>query len=451
MSYTEDIRHILAKYLPANSLRARFVSGMMWVTAGSLSRQSVNFIVGVIVARIIGVREFGKLAVIQTTILLLAELGQAGIGFSATRYVASSRDIDLEKTGRIIGFAFISTLFCALFMGFNLSLFSSKICSFVLPNQDLSREIRLASMWVIFEMINVLQIRILNGFEAFQSCAIYSLCQAVLQLPLAILGAHYAGLVGIIVSFSSVSIVSCVVGQIILRRECRRHNISITYRNIWEERGMLRMSTMVAICSIAMNLTNWLVGIMVAKQPNGMLEFGLFNAAARFQSILLFLPLKINDVTVPVLANLQTQGNRRGFTKALAGAICFTVTVTSGGALLAYFYADQLMTWYGAEFASGAPVLRIVVFGAVASAVWTILTAGLWAAERATEMVVLDIVRGSLLLGLCLAGYAISAHNLALAYLYSYTVGVLLVLVVLLRYIRYRWSTRIIAETPTTC
>jgi len=422
----------------------------MWVTVGSLCRQGVNFIIGIYVARMIGIKDFGKLAVIQSTIYMLAELGQAGVGFSATKYVASMRSIDAEKTGRIIGFSFLFTLACALIMGTTLYLFSTDISKAVLPEQDISAEIRFASIWIIFEMINYLQIRVLNGFEAFRNTAIYNLSQAMIQLPLAIWGAYSGGLTGTIVAFSIVSIISCMVGQVLLRKQCNYCNISITYHDVWQERGMLKMSTMVSFCGVAMYATNWLVGIMLAKQPSGLTEFGLFNAASRFQSILLFIPKKIYDVTVPVLANLQSEGNRRAFTKVLMGAGLFTVIVTSTGCLILVFFAEDLMKLYGAEFAMGADILKIIALGAVISAVWTVSTAGLWAAEKSNQMFSLDIIRGSLLLGLCLAGFAINAHDLALAYLYSYSIAILPLLFALYKLVKQPWPTKVIANPNPT-
>ena len=420
----------------------------MWVTAGSLCRQSVNFIIGIYVARMIGIKDFGKLAVIQSTIYMLAELGQAGVGFSATKYVASMRSIDSERTGRIIGFSLIFTVGCAILMGSSLYLFSTVISKAVLPEQDISTEIRFASLWIIFEMINYLQIRVLNGFEAFSNTAAYNLSQAILQLPLAIWGAYYGGLTGTIIALSLVSTISCLVGQVLLRKQCKQFDITITYRNVWQERGILKMSTMVGVCGIAMYATNWFVGILLVKQPNGLTEFGMFNAASRFQSILLFIPKKIYDVTVPVLANLQAEGNRRGFTKALMGAGLFTIIITSTGCLGLVFFAENLMQLYGAEFALGAGILRIIAFGTVISAIWTVSTAGLWAAEKSNQMFSLDMIRGSLLLGLCLTGFAINAHDLALAYLYSYSFAIIPLFYALYKLIKEPWDSKTIAA-PT--
>ncbi len=196
---------------------------------------------------------------------------------------------------------------------------------------------------------------------------------------------------------------------------------------------------------MAMNTANWLAGILLARQPLGLREFGLFNAAGRLQSVLLFLPSRIFQVTVPVLANLQAEGNRRGFIKALAGVATLTVLVTGFFAGIFLLFPDQLMSLFGREFAKGSGVLRIIAVVCVASSAWTVATAGLWAARKANQMLILDGTRGLLLVGICLSGFVVNARSLAFAFLASYLVGLVLLSGVLFRFVRQPWPSEKLA------
>ena len=435
----DNSRQIAGNDNSGASVGKRFAAGMSWTVAGTVFRQAANFAVGIYIARILGIAEFGKLAVIQSSILMLAGLGQAGIGLSATRHIATLRASDQRRTGRIIGFTLLFTGMTALLMCLLLVLLSHQIGSAILPGSMISMELKLSGVWILFELVSLVQLRILAGLEAFQSSAKVNVWQSLFLLPLAIVGAYFAGLKGAVIAMASVSLLSCIVGHCVLESECTRFGITISYRNVWREKGILRMSSMVWLSSIAMNTTTWFVGILLARQPLGIYEFSLYNAAGRFQNILLFLPMRIFEVSIPVLSNLQAEGNRTGFRKFMiyAGSITFGFSVV--GSLVMVSFADRLMSWYGTDFAAGANVLKYVAVGCIATSVWTVASAGLWAAEKSKQMLVLDLLRGSILIILCMAGLASSAVTLTMAQIASYAICVALLLAVLVRYMKHPW------------
>jgi O-antigen/teichoic acid export membrane protein len=435
-----NLPRLLKAHIPANSMRARFASGIAWTVVGSLLRQGTNFLVTIFVARIIGVTDFGILAIIQSTVYVVADFGQAGIGLSTTKYIASFRSTDRQRAGRLIGFSLIFTSICALIVGLSVFAFASRISVTLLPGSNLTAELKLASFWIVFEMINNLQLRILGGLEAFRKSASVVFCQAIGLLLFVTVGAYKGGEIGTLIALTAVSVIGAIVGQVILVRECNRLDICISCRHLWKERGILRMSAMVWISSIAMNTTNWLVGILLARHPSGLTEMGLFNASNRFQNILLFLSLKICDVMVPILANLQSEGNRQRFAKVVISMGLITVSLTAAGAILLVAFSDRLMSWYGPAFALGSGVLKIAAVGCIVISAWSVTTAVLWAAEKSRLMLLLDVFRGALLVGICMRGMATSAQNLAMAYLMSYSIGLIFVFIALFRYLRTPWS-----------
>ena len=218
MKWFDKTKLLFTVYLPRNSLRKRFAEGMAWVITGSLFRQGANFLMGILVARFLGLQDFGKLAVLQSTIYMLANFGQAGIGLSATKYIASSRKIDRERTGRIIAFTLIFTGISALLTGTLMFLFSDSLAEMVLPKGNLGMEFRIASGWVVFEMISLLQLRLFAGLESFHRSAYLNIIQALLLLPFIYTGINYWGLVGGIIALLVVSALNCIIGQLLIIR-----------------------------------------------------------------------------------------------------------------------------------------------------------------------------------------------------------------------------------------
>lgn len=435
-----NFRQSAAGSSAAASLGKRFAAGMSWTIAGTLFRQVASFAVGIYVARILGIAEFGKLAVLQSSVLMVTGFAQAGIGLSATRHIATLRSTDQGRTGSIIGFTLSFACITALAVCTLLLLFSGAAESALLPGTSLAGALQLSGVWILFELVSLVQLRILAGLEAFRGSATVNLWQSVSLIPFAVVGAQSAGLQGTVLAMAAVSLLSCLVGQYVLENECSRFGITIRYRNSWRERGILRMSSMVWLSSIAMNITNWLVGILLARQPGGIYQFGLFSAAGRFQNILLFLPMRIFEVSIPVLSNLQAEGDQKGFRKSIMYSASVTFAFSAVGALVMILCADRLMSWYGADFAAGTSVLKYVSLLCLVSSVWTVASAALWAAEKSTEMVLLDLLRGGILIGICAAGLVSTAAGLAWAQIASYLVAVVMLLWVLCRYLKKPWG-----------
>lgn len=436
---SHNLRQMSGASYSAASLGKRFATGMSWTVAGTVFRQAANFALGIYLARILGIAEFGKLALIQSTVLMVAGFGQAGIGLSATKHIATLRSSDPGRTGGIIGFTLLFTALAALAICLLLLLCAAPIGSLLLPGGAISGDVGFSGIWIMFELVSLVQLRVLAGLEAFQGSARINLWQSLFLLPAAAAGAWYAGLTGTVLALASVSLLSCMIGQCVLEGECARFGIRIRYRGVWGERGMLQMSSMVWLSSIAMNTTTWFVGILLARQPLGVYQFGLYNAAGRFQNLLLFLPMRIFEVSIPVLSNLQAEGDQAGFRKFMVYASSLTFLFSLLGSVLLALCAESLMSWYGAEFAAGADVLRYFAVGCILSSVWTVASAGLWAAEKARQMLLLDILRGSLLVALCLAGLASSAVALTVAQIASYAVALTFLLCVLFRYMKRPW------------
>jgi O-antigen/teichoic acid export membrane protein len=426
----------IRSYVPVKSLRERFAKGMIWVVTGSSVRQGANFVAGIILARMLGITDFGKLAVIQSTVLMLTGFGQAGIGLSSTKYIASTRSTDPQRAGRIIGFTLSFITLMAFAIVLIIILFSASIASWISPGSKISYELKISCCWIMFELVNWVQLSLLAGLESFNRSAYINLWQAIFLLPTIIVGAYFYKLSGTIIAFSVISMIGCISGHFYLKKECTSFDIKICFRNSWQERVIFKMSVMVWLSGIAMNVTNWLVGILLVRQQSGLLEFALFSAAQRLQNIVIFIPSRIYQVSVPILSNLLAIGNRSGFKKALLGASAIVLGITTVGISPIYFFSDQFMLWYGTAFLKGSAVLKIIVLSTVVSSSWTIASAGLWAAEQSKQMLMLDIIRGFLLVTLCMAGMAASAEKLALAYLTSYTIGLTLMFIVLSRYMK---------------
>jgi O-antigen/teichoic acid export membrane protein len=171
------------------------------------------------------------------------------------------------------------------------------------------------------------------------------------------------------------------------------------------------------------------VTILLSRQPAGFAELGLFNAAERWKTALLFLPNVLFQVVLPMLSNRKAAGDRRSCRRIVGASLGLALALTGSAALLVWSLSPVLMSWFGQAFSQGSGLLSLAALSAVVIAVYTVGSGALWALGKPAHMLSIDVVKTSLLLGLCLAGAARSAWSLMFAYLLSFAVGCAILLV----------------------
>src|SRR5882724_3592516 len=83
-----------------HSVRFQLARNTVWSVAGSASSQGSSLLAALLLGRMLGVVPFGKVALVQATVILLANLGEMGFALTTTKFVSRWRTVDPERAGR---------------------------------------------------------------------------------------------------------------------------------------------------------------------------------------------------------------------------------------------------------------------------------------------------------------------------------------------------------------
>ncbi|HET9596500.1 MAG TPA: oligosaccharide flippase family protein, partial [Anaeromyxobacteraceae bacterium] len=139
------LRARLARALPAGSLRRRLAGGALWSTVGAAAAQGLGLVAQALAARALGASGYGGLAVVLATVALLSELVTAGVGLTATRFVAEHRERDPARAGRILGLGAAVALAAGVALAATLALAAPLIARVALGTPELAPALRLAA------------------------------------------------------------------------------------------------------------------------------------------------------------------------------------------------------------------------------------------------------------------------------------------------------------------
>ena len=391
--------------------------------AGGVLMQGGTLLTSVVLARILGKYDFGRFAMIQSTMVALTALTGLGLGITAIKYVSQYRKAQPERAGRIMGLSSAVALAAAVCFSALLLVLAPSIGIRGLSTADF----RFSVVYVFFTTLNGYQVGALAGMEGFPRIARIS----ILYLPATVVFhwtlARWFGLRGAILAQGVSALLLWLLYQAALTLEGRSHGIVIRYRGAWQERGALvRFSLPAIVSGIGGSLAIWWCNTLLVR-VSGYAVLGMFTAASTLRALVVCLPALNARVISPLLNNLLAEGDVAGYRRTFWGAI-----ICNGGfalllALGLSVAGPQLLRVFGRDFVGSPALVTFLLAAGVTEVVATNLYQALFASRNFWWQVAVQAVWVGFLVSLSFA--AIPRHGavgLASAYLAAWCVSAVL-------------------------
>lgn len=372
----------LQRMLNAPLLR-RFLYGACWSGLATFTARFLVLLSTIYVARTLGREPMGQFGAVQTTMGLFGVFAGCGLGVATTRFVAELRHTDPVRTGRIIlcslGTATVLGGLCAVLCW----CLSSWLAWNVLAAPELTKPLQVGSVLIFCHTLQGVQAAALTGFEAFRANSLLQIVGGLGTFCGVVIGVRWGGVTGAVAALSTASAFQAVLGQVVLRTVIRAEAIPLLTGESWSETlKLLRFSLPLALSSLTVLPTEWLVTACLVNQPGGYGQLGLYSAACQWFNALLLIPMVVGQAALPVLSERWGRGDRRGFQRLMFLAMLSNVGLIFPLVAVGWSLSDWLMTRNGAAFAEGAGVLCVLLSATLVVAVQTPVGNSLQAAGR---------------------------------------------------------------------
>lgn len=337
--------------IAASPLHSRLAAGTFWSLSGLVASRLCGLIASVLIARMLGGTGFGELGVIQGTVGMFSVLAGFGLGITVTKHIAEFRHENPERAGRLIGLCSAVSLLTGAVMSLLLFLLSDPIAAGILSAPHLSRLLSLSAPLLVLGAWSGVQMGALTGLEAFKLIAKINLATGLLSFPFMVGGVLLGGLTGAVAGLLLVGLASCLIGSWALRGELHAAGINVLYSGFQKDRWILWKFTLPSLLSgLMVAPVAWACSAMLANQPGGYPELGVFNAANQWRLLSLALPAILMQVTLPIMAG---QGAGTGIKDRRSQILqTLKINLVVGLLLLTVFSALSpfIMGWYGDDF-----------------------------------------------------------------------------------------------------
>lgn len=357
----------LVNRLSSSVLAKRIMSGAFWAIFGTATGKLFVLVAGIICANILGKVGYGQFGMVRSTINLFVVFGTAGMGVTASKYIAQYKNIDKEYVGKIATITQIFALFAGCIVSILVLVFADYIASVTLKAPELTPEIRVGAILLFVTILNGAQNGILFGFEQFSSIAKNTFLASACESIFMILGAWLNGVFGAVLGFGLGYCALYLCNRISIRSTCKTYNIQRQWKSIKlsDLNVLYKFSLPAALSSILVMPAYWIVRTLIIRY-NGFGELGVYEAADQWRMIILFVPGALSQIVLPILSNVLEEDGKQSFWKVIWTNIAINAAITTFLSLVVLCCGEWLMQLNGKDFV-GSDSITYLAFSTVFS------------------------------------------------------------------------------------
>jgi O-antigen/teichoic acid export membrane protein len=359
-SLTTGLRRVL------RTLRERLLSGFLWNLTSALALQGSMLLSSLIVARLLGLEDFGIYAVVVGTAMMVAGVAQGSVGLIGTKYVGELLHTDPARVARVLRMCAVATSCTGLLAGLVLLLMASVVAQDLLRKPQVQSYIPWAALAVIFQVKVGYQYGALQGFGAFRLISYAGMASGLLQLVASAAGAWLNGVGGALAAFALASAGRWLFFGWALRRTRLEHRLPAggalrveDWRLVWSFALPASLAGFVTLSCL------WGVTVLVARQPDGLAWVALFSVGHQVRQVVLQAPLLLNAVSFSVLSRLKGQGESAEFRQVFWSNVTVGLALASALVVSLSLVAPQVLGLYGTDFKQGETLLVLLLVSAI--------------------------------------------------------------------------------------
>lgn len=368
MNYTR-IKSRIQNKLNKSELSKRLFKGISWSLIGSFGGKLFQLLAFIVVARVIGKEDYGRVGIIRSTIAMFMIFSTFGMSTTATRYISLYRNIFPQKALEIYKFANKTTLLFGSLFAVIVLLLSNSLANFTLYDASLTTALRIAAVTLLFLSLTATQTGVLNGFEDFKSLGVNSVINGLFQLTLIISGAYIWGINGAIAGLSLSAVLYWVQLKVAIRPNIARLNETI--KNSKDKVNLfsvfLKFSLPSLLASITVFPVLWWTKTELI-QHSGYEEMAVFDVAEQWYFTLLFIPNSLSSIILPLLTNTSVEGTSNQYRKLIKINLLINVLITFSLAIVIGLFSPFINSLYGKEFTNYFPMLIMLATAVICSA-----------------------------------------------------------------------------------
>ncbi|MBV9266334.1 MAG: oligosaccharide flippase family protein [Acidobacteriaceae bacterium] len=350
------------------SRRAHLSAGALWSVIATIAAQATVVLTNIMVARSVGHYAFGEYCVVQNTATTVGNLGAAGIGISATRFVAGLRSRNIDKLSAILRLLMQACTATGALFTIALAALAPQLAAAVFGEPSLAWMLRVVAVSIIFLTLGGFQQGVLLGFQAFRELAVANFLHLIVSLTIVALLLHFGGLTGAIIGVAGYSVSLWAWQRRAVLGKYREEGLDLTHSGSAEWSDVfIGCAIPSALAGILAQIAAWISNATVAKGVDGFKQFAFFSAAFTLRQVVAFLPAIVGRVVSPRLYDPDLSNEQFQRSLLTTAAVSGFVAALVAAPLLVI--APWILTFFGNGYDHAVAPARLLIASAILEAV----------------------------------------------------------------------------------
>ncbi|HEY8154709.1 MAG TPA: oligosaccharide flippase family protein [Myxococcota bacterium] len=344
---------------------SRFTRNSLWLTGLAGVERIAGVAQTVLVARALGITEYGVYGLLMGTIGLVASIVGMQMGLTGAVFVARYRETEKAKAALVIQYV---TRFAWIVAG-SITLvtlpFATPVSSWLLLSDQYGFAVVVGCFYIGAALMSGVQDGVLQGFEEFQAIARVRIVTTLLTLAAIYPAAKYAGLTGIMAVLIAGLVVSFVLFRLLTRRLKRQQGIPKRGEGLRFADVILKFSLPSVLINLLVGAVTWYGTFLLSRQSGGFEDLAIVNTGLQWRGPVLLVASSMGSVAIPTFSRYAAQENDAASSNLRRILLRVNGAAALGVSTALILLSTSLLALYGSEFVGGRLVFCMVVASTV--------------------------------------------------------------------------------------
>lgn len=341
------------------------LKNMSWLTLVSGIERVAAVLQTVLIARALGITDYGVYGLIFGTIGMTASVAGLQMGLTATVFLARYRDTAKAKAAFVISFVNRFGLAVAVIFLLCTIPFADTIARWLILPLGSTLAVKVGCLLVAFSILSGVQDGVIQGFEDFRSVAATRMATTILTLiciypasvKYGLLGTLCTALIGVI--FKILLLVRKLESHI------KSHNLPIKGEGLLGRDIFLGFSFPSLVVSLLVGVTGWIGTVVLSRQVNGFEALALVNTGLQWRGPIFLLTSAVASVVIPAMSRYYQAENHSAILALQRQVLLFSGGFALFAAVILSAFSGLILRLYGPDFTDGNFVFSIMLVSAV--------------------------------------------------------------------------------------
>lgn len=347
------IRKLLSpSYWLSDSPIAAWLRGAGWLFTSSLIERAAALVQTVMIARAIGIENYGRYALLFSTISLLTPLIGLQLPYAIIYFVSRYQAREPERAGAVV---LLGRRLTAATTGIMLAvalLFAGPLSTWLFVVQGYAWPLILGAVLLMASIQAGLNDTLLQASERFRTLAIARLSTAIIGvLVLTAVSKLEPGLTPVMIVLAGNAVLRWFAVAFPARSVARRLMARSNFRDALKQGAViLHFSLPSGLLAFAQGIALWIGNYYLTRSPYGLRDLAVINTGLQWRSPILVVMASLASALLPMLGRYIGQDDHSQTQRLQRYNMILTVGIAAIFSLLVILFSGLILSLYGHDF-----------------------------------------------------------------------------------------------------